>query len=284
MQISGNVVDDLTGKPIGGANVILYSCEGKKISNSSTEWDGQFSFKVLKGKCFVVGASQVNYPENRKSVAKNNQVEIRLKRDRSLEILVLDYDNRVPVKNAKVRINENLIGQTPNDGTVTKELTNEKELNVDVSLKGYLRQSVKVNTDQSGKVRQTILLMKIKMNMNIPIDNFYFEKNSWNIIPAAETALDKLITIMNENPSIVVEVGSHTDSQGFDQYNLTLSQKRSEMAVFYILSKGIPIDRISAKGYGETQLLNRCKNDVLCTDQEHKVNERTEFKIVGIVK
>jgi outer membrane protein OmpA-like peptidoglycan-associated protein len=284
MQINGSVVDDLTGKPINNANVVLYNCDGKKIKNSSTSWDGQFSFKVLKGKCFVVGASLTNFPENRKSVGADNKVDIRLKRQRSLEILVIDYDSQKPIKNALVRVNDKPIGQTSADGIVTKELINEKELDVNISQSGYLIQSNKINADEKGKVKQTIQLMKMEMNKNYLIDNINFDQDSWNINPVIESLLDKFVRIMNENPTIVIEIGSHTDSQGSDQYNLVLSQKRSESIVSYLEEMGISNERLSAKGYGETQLLNRCNNDVPCTDQEHKINVRTEFRIVGFVR
>jgi outer membrane protein OmpA-like peptidoglycan-associated protein len=284
MQISGNIVDDLTGKPIGGATVILYSCDGKKINNTETTWEGRFLFKALKGKCYVVGASFTNYPENRKSVGKDNKVDIRLKRNRSLELLVLDYFTRIPVKNTRVKINGIQIGQTSTDGTITKELSTEKELNADISQTGYLNQSVKVNAYEKDKVRQTILLMKIELNKPFLLDNFYFDKDSWNINPTAGIALDKLVTIMSDNPLIIIEIGSHTDSQGLDQYNLVLSQKRAESVVTYLQNKGISSERLAAKGYGETKLLNHCKNGVLCTDEEHRINTRTEFKITGFIK
>ncbi len=74
---------------------------------------------------------------------------------------------------------------------------------------------------------------------------------------------------MTDNPTIWIELGSHTDSRGKDSYNLTLSQKRAESAVQYIISKGIDKNRITAKGYGETQLVNKCANGINCSDEEH---------------
>jgi len=80
--------------------------------------------------------------------------------------------------------------------------------------------------------------------------------------------------------TIWIELGSHTDSRGKGDYNLTLSQKRAESAVQYIISRGIEKNRITARGYGETQLVNKCANGVICTKEEHQLNRRTEFKIV----
>ena len=85
---------------------------------------------------------------------------------------------------------------------------------------------------------------------------------------------------MNDNPGWKVELGSHTDARGSDSYNILLSQKRSDSAVGFIVRNGIAKERIIAKGYGEKQLVNHCKNGVTCTDEVHRQNRRTEFKIL----
>ena len=85
---------------------------------------------------------------------------------------------------------------------------------------------------------------------------------------------------MNKCPNIVIEARSHTDSRASDEYNVTLSQNRAQSTVDYIISRGIANNRISAKGFGETQLVNKCANGVPCSEGEHQVNRRTEFVIV----
>ena len=109
---------------------------------------------------------------------------------------------------------------------------------------------------------------------------YYWDFDKFNIRPDAALELDKLVTTLNENPTIWIELGSHTDSRGNDAYNQKLSQNRANAAVAYIVSKGIAKERIKAKGYGETVLVNQCKNGIKCTDEEHQLNRRTEFKIV----
>ena len=89
----------------------------------------------------------------------------------------------------------------------------------------------------------------------------------------------KSINILIDNPTIEIELGSHTDSSGSDPYNYKLSEKRAKVAVDYIISKGIDPSRIVGKGYGETKLLNHCSNEIPCTDEEHQINRRTEFKV-----
>jgi len=282
--LSGNVVDDISGDPIGQASIDLYDCEKNKIDKYTAGSEGDFSFKILKAKCYLLGASYKNYTENIMPYDGKNKVEIRLKRERTLELLVLDYDNHTPVKDANILLNGLFVGKTSADGSFIKDLTSEKELNLTVTAKGYLNQSLKLNAPEIGKLQQTILMMKMEMNKTFVLDNIYYDLNSWKILSSSEIELNKLVAIMRENPTLKIELGSHTDSRGSDQYNLTLSQKRSESAVAYIIKSGISKVKITAKGYGETKLLNRCKNGVACTDDEHRVNRRTEFKIIGFVK
>ena len=117
-------------------------------------------------------------------------------------------------------------------------------------------------------------------NNKLDLENIYYDFNKWNIRPDAETELDKLVQLMKENP-VNIEVGSHTDSRGSAGYNMDLSQKRAESVVRYIVMQGIASARITAKGYGETELANHCTDGVFCTDTEHQANRRTTFKVIG---
>jgi len=92
-----------------------------------------------------------------------------------------------------------------------------------------------------------------------------------------------LVNVLRRNP-IVIELSSHTDSRGKDDYNMELSQKRAQSAVDYIISRGIKPSRISATGYGETILKNECSNDVKCSESQHQENRRTEFKVTSFIE
>ncbi len=117
-------------------------------------------------------------------------------------------------------------------------------------------------------------------NMDYAIETIYYDFDKWFIRPDAEKELDKLVQVMKENP-VNIELGSHTDCRGNDEYNLDLSQKRAESAVRYIVLQGINAGRITAKGYGESQLINQCSDGVPCSPDEHQANRRTEFKVTG---
>ncbi|MCC7232022.1 MAG: OmpA family protein, partial [Bacteroidia bacterium] len=120
------------------------------------------------------------------------------------------------------------------------------------------------------------------VNKPIVLENIYYDLDKYEIRADAAAGLDKLVQIMLDNPDIRIELSSHTDSRADDKYNMILSQKRAESAVNYIVGKGISRDRITARGYGETQLVNRCSNGVECTEEEHQANRRTEFKVISI--
>lgn len=127
-------------------------------------------------------------------------------------------------------------------------------------------------------------LDQIIIEKPIVLENIYYDLDKWFIRPDAAKELDRLVQLMNDNPSLTIELSSHTDSRAGDQYNLILSDKRAKAAVEYVSSKGIDKNRMRWKGYGESKLVNHCKNDVKCTEEEHQQNRRTEFKAIKMTK
>lgn len=138
-----------------------------------------------------------------------------------------------------------------------------------------------VIADKKESATDKILDTKtIELGKSILLKNIYYDFDKWNIRADAAIELDKLVQIMKDNSRIWIELGSYTDSRGNDLYNFKLSQKRAESATQYIISRGINKERIEARGYGEKHLLNRCANGIKCSEVEHQINRRTEFKIV----
>lgn len=111
------------------------------------------------------------------------------------------------------------------------------------------------------------------------LDNIQYDFDKWNIRADAKPLLDKVIGILNEYP-ITVELSSHTDSRGSDEYNLKLSKRRAQSVVDYIVANGVDKSRVIARGYGETRLLNNCGNGVVCSEEDHQLNRRTEVKVL----
>ncbi len=117
----------------------------------------------------------------------------------------------------------------------------------------------------------------------IQINPIYFYLAKWNIRPDAAKELDKIVKVMQENPTMSIELGSHTDCRSSKSSNIKLSSKRAKSSAAYIVGKGIKKYRIVGKGYGEDKLINKCECEgkvmTLCTEDEHQANRRTEFLI-----
>ncbi len=125
-----------------------------------------------------------------------------------------------------------------------------------------------------------VLEMKNKAKQELTIvENIYYASGDFKLDDAGKKILDKVINVLGTNSKLIIELSSHTDSKSSDVFNLGLSKKRAQFAVDYLVSKGIAKTRLKAVGYGETKLLNKCTNGVECSDEEHKINRRSEFKI-----
>jgi outer membrane protein OmpA-like peptidoglycan-associated protein len=139
------------------------------------------------------------------------------------------------------------------------------------------------NNNQTGVFLGTIDLDSIQIGKRFQLNNIYYDFNKSDIRPEAAKTLDKLAVFLKDNPQIKVELGSHTDARGADPYNMSLSDRRAVAAVSYLTStQGLDSERITAKGYGESQLANRCDDGVNCSENDHQLNRRTEIKITGV--
>ncbi len=108
----------------------------------------------------------------------------------------------------------------------------------------------------------------------------YFAYDKWDLNATSKTELDRLAKEMKENPTVNLEMKSHTDSRGPASYNMKLSEKRGKSVLDYLTAKGISASRINAQAFGETQLVNKCKDGVKCTEAEHQLNRRTETLVI----
>lgn len=109
-----------------------------------------------------------------------------------------------------------------------------------------------------------------------------YEFGSARLTPEAREIIeDRLVTLMKERPNIKIEISSHTDSRGSDEANQNLSERRAQSVVNYLMDRGINASRLVARGFGEARLKNRCADDVPCTEAEHAVNRRTEFRVLN---
>lgn len=164
-------------------------------------------------------------------------------------------------------------------GKYLVSLPSGKNYGIAVKKDGYLFHSENFDlkaSEEFQEVEKNIALKAIEVGQSIVLKNIFFDFDKATIRPESANELDRLIKLLTDNPTLKIELGSHTDSKGSDEYNQKLSQSRSQSVVNYLIGKGISTDRLVAKGYGETMPV--ATNDTEAGRQE---NRRTDFKILS---
>lgn len=208
---------------------------------------------------------------------------------------VLDKNTNLPLANAVVVLYNNngkeLARTTTND---TGDFVFDKVL----SNATYTTQASK-ETYSTNDTRLSLALYEREVATTIPLDqdqyklaqgldlakalslrHIYFDLDKSNIRKDAKVELEKIVEVLTQNPTIKIEIGSHTDSRQSKAYNQALSQRRAKSTLDYLVQRGINKNRLTAKGYGETQLVNNCADGVSCSEAEHQLNRRSTFVIV----
>jgi len=209
---------------------------------------------------------------------------------------VLDKNTNLPIANASIVLYDargrELARTTANE---TGDFVFEKVL----SNATYTTQASK-ETYSTNDTRPSLALYEREVSTTIVLDqdqykleqgldlakalslrHIYFDLDKSNIRPDARVELEKIVEVLTQNPSIKIEIGSHTDSRQSKQYNQALSQRRAKSTLDYLVKRGIAKSRLTAKGYGESQLVNTCADGVKCSEADHQLNRRSTFVIVG---
>ena len=211
--------------------------------------------------------------------------------------IVYDAQTKSPIHAATVILFDD------NMKEVEKITSDEKgyyTFNIDCSKKYYIRtlkeeyesNEIKLTTNAiDGKINTNDIYLSKKQ---IPIDEgtdlakifniskIYFDLDKSNIRPDAEVHLQKIVEVLKQYPNMTIDIRSHTDSRQTHKYNEALSDRRAKSTLEYLVKNKIDRNRLTAKGYGETQLVNKCADDVPCSEEEHQMNRRSEFIIVKI--
>jgi outer membrane protein OmpA-like peptidoglycan-associated protein/tetratricopeptide (TPR) repeat protein len=301
--INAVVYNAKTKDPIKDARVIVFE-NGVEKGSRLTDKNGAVQFPALPKRNYKFMASKEGFlPETVEAQTDNApitvQIPLRQQGGLNLEVTVLDKKTKEPLRDAKVKlVNMNtqqpVRAETDDNGKAFFEvepgsnyrLEGSKEIPNDPNVR-YLTVSSTVTTvgkQAPGTVYATLELEKVKKGVAIKVENIYYDLDKWNIRPDAARELDKLVKVLLDNPTMEIELSSHTDCRATAEYNRQLSTKRAESAVNYIISRGVNKNRLVAAGYGESRLVNKCacEGEVKsnCTDEQHQENRRTEFKIL----
>ena len=202
-----------------------------------------------------------------------------------------DIEDFIPSSNTILTYkinNTSVFNDSVKHGPYISDITRNSTYTFKVSKEGFFTARVEGNTHGVESINETyitlydtIRLERIIAEKEIVIPNIYYAYDSASLLPESFPVLDTLIQLFSDNPSLVFEIGSHTDSRGSDIYNLELSQRRAQSVVDYFLAQGIPASSLQPKGYGESMLLNSCDDGQQCTEEEHQLNRRTTFRVIG---
>lgn len=295
---------------IGGFDVFSSSWNGSEWSspqnlgipvNSSAD-DLYYKFSIKNDRTILV--SNRVHPQSKSLKSKTCCDDIYFIDKRKLVIdlttIVLD-EKKKALKGATAQLIEIVSGKEA--GTESKSnsqgneiahlLDRDKSYKVVVSKEGYFPAEFTLNTvgiqkDQSIKKEVVLAYLPpesdieiITINEPIRLNNIYYDFDDDKILKDSEKDLSALKDLLDKYPDMVIELSSHTDSRGNDAYNERLSQRRANSAKKWLMSKKVAAQRIVAKGYGEEKILNDCTNGEDCTEDEHRLNRRTEFKIIS---
>jgi len=169
--------------------------------------------------------------------------------------------------------------QTDEKGNYLITLPVGKDYAFNVNRKGYLFYSDNfflTNHSPDSTYEKNIPLQPIEANASVVLKNVFFDVNKFDLKSESEAELDIVVQLMNDNPTVKIQIGGHTDNVGKPTDNLTLSNNRAKSVVNYLISKGIPTARLSAKGFGETQPVADNK-----TEEGKALNRRTEMKVIS---
>jgi outer membrane protein OmpA-like peptidoglycan-associated protein len=293
-QIEILVLDAITKKPIEGVTVGIAS------EDNLTDKDGIYKKTLVYNGSFDAAFSHAQYePKNLVISNPNTTVELFPLYDYVVMGVVRDKKDESPIAGARVEIRDRAgkvySGVSGADGVyrvdIPMKFGDVVDFGVLFSLDGYVNNTIPL-VQKLDKMEPILLngdLVKIEVGKTdladvIQINPIYFDYNKWDIRADAAAELDKIVRVMKENPGMVIELGSHTDSRGTAEYNMRLSDRRAKASADYIISKGISADRIYGRGYGMSRLkISNNEINALAAnlrEEAHQKNRRTEFIIV----
>lgn len=311
--ITGIAKDDKDSR-LSGLVVKLTDEAGKEIATTTTGQDGSYSLQADGDKMYRVIGSKEGFISDTTTASTKGKDNI-VKADMMLEkaaVLILngtikEKGTSIPLDRVKIKfLNNNTTSVekviTGPSGDFRKALSENKlndhiSFNITLEKEGYLTKTITYTRllDKSEQYHlfedMEVALDKITVGSSdlgklTEIKPILFDLDKYTIRKDASIELDKIVKALNDNPTIVIELGSHTDCRGSKAYNEKLSDERAKASADYIKARIVNPDRISGKGYGESQLKNGCACEGAlksnCSEAEQQQNRRTEFIIVKL--
>ncbi len=272
------VVDPTTGNPIEGAMVTLTNdCESGEPEVVYTDSTGTLSFELVEDCCYTVTAKKEGY--------FGSPVENQCTRDLTEPTTLQAIVNLSPIVAPEVT-DEPIVGNpsiTP-EGYTTDPETGQLIDKYGEPAEGPVGQDIYEDGIRQPREGEFPVVEGVETEEGQPIAyllHIYYDFDQSYLRDEAQPEIEKLCAMLTENPDLIIEIASHTDSRGSFRYNRSLSQRRAESVVRALVECGIKEQRLVARGYGENQNINNCANRIPCSEREHQMNRRTEFRVIG---
>lgn len=278
--ITGIITDIDTKSALENATVILQDSNNKTLNTVTTSVDGKFSFTVPCEASYKVSAFKEKYTNESKTLTldnirdKENDASLALK---SLEIIKLEEKENAEKKRKQEIIIEEENKKKEQLAAIELKQKEKKAKEIEIAAA-----EVKKNEKVKEILEKEKDVVRDKDRLIIKTNPIYFDYNMWYIRKESKVVLGRVVELMKKYPGMVIEIGSHTDSRGNAKFNEELSQKRANSTREFILQSGIEAKRVTAKGYGESVPIIKCKTDDACSEEDHELNRRSEFVIKNL--
>jgi len=280
--------------PIAGVRVLVKDETNQVLDTLYSDAEGKFVFKGKPERQYTLLMENPEYEDltevfstvgftKPETVDKEYTMQ---EKQVSFYSVIRDKETGKVVPNAKVEILDKESGKlitvyADENGKVYANLPRNRDYLITATKEGYDPTKTELNTRDSGKeIIRDIDIRKTRKGKAIHMDNILYEYNKYNLSAEGKKELDTLAMFLKENQDIRVEISSHTDCRGRDEYNMELSAHRGRSCMVYLVSRGVKKERMLVRNYGETQLKNHCDDGVACSEELHQVNRRTEFVIL----
>lgn len=288
VKVAGIVYDEKTMQPL--TSTVTVKPKSADAINIKVENNGEFETGIPETDQVIVSASANGY------IAKELTFPIPtlfndttiiadiylapIPKKLMLSGTVFDSKTNEPIKakvNTVYKGNNSSKNLDAPKGNYEREIADMGWYVLNASAEGYLNasDSVEVFNEETNPVIKDLYLNKIEVGVTVRLKNIYFDFDKTTLKPESFVELNKVVDLLKTNPSVEIEISGHTDSKGSDDYNLNLSQGRSQSVVDYLISQGIESYRLSAQGYGETKPID--SND---TEEGRANNRRVEFTVL----
>ncbi len=296
--VEGLLVEDGSMDPLPGARVVL-TRDGDRVQQVRSDAEGRFVLRVSPFTDYAVTAFREGYGAVERTLETGAGNPDRLilvleklidpERALSLEVKVIDKTTKRPVSGAQLYLRNEADGvtrslETDANGTARVVIDKRFDYAISADKSRYFNLQEQVTAAAMSGRRELTRVLELEgyeIGKPIRFREIEYEHAQTELSLEARLELDELARLMLVNPTMRVEIGSHTDANGRNVTNDRVSRERAEAVVDYLVAAGVERHRLEAVGYGEQRLLNHCADGVICPPDLHRENRRTEWTILG---